>query len=118
MNEPIHVNDDTFEKAVLKSAIPVLVDFWAPWCAPCRMVAPVLDKIAPEYEGKLIVAKVNTDESTKWAVKYGVSGIPTLLFIAGGQVVNQQVGAVSYNQLKTAVDRFLAANQPAAEAAS
>jgi len=118
MNEPIHVSDSTFEKAVLQSALPVLVDFWAPWCSPCRLVAPVLDKIAREYEGKLIVAKVNTDESTSWAAHYGVSGIPTLLFVAGGQVVNQQVGAVSYNQLKAAVDRFLAANQPAAEAAS
>ncbi len=118
MNEPIHVSDNIFEKAVLQSAVPVLVDFWAPWCAPCRLVAPVLDKIAREYEGRLIVAKINTDESTKWAAHYGISGIPTLLFILGGQVVNQQVGALSYNQLKLAVDRFLAAAQPAAEAAS
>lgn len=118
MNEPIHVNDNAFEKAVLKSALPVLVDFWAPWCSPCRMVAPVLDKIAKEYEGRLVVAKVNTDDSTSWAAKYGISGIPTMLFVNGGNVVNQQVGAVSYNQLKTLVDRFLASIRHAAEAAS
>ncbi len=118
MNEPIHVNDNAFEKVVLKSPLPVLVDFWAPWCAPCRMVAPLLDRIAQEYSGKLIVAKVNTDESTKWAAQYGISGIPTLLFVSGGRVVNQQVGALSYNQLKLAVDRFLANVEPAAEAAS
>ncbi len=118
MNEPIHVNDNAFEKAVLNSPLPVLVDFWAPWCAPCRLVAPVLDKIAKEYAGKMVVAKVNTDENTKWAVQYGVSGIPTMLFISGGQVVNQQVGALSYNQLKLAVDRFLSEIQPTAQAAS
>ncbi len=118
MNEPIHVNDNAFEKTVLQSPLPVVVDFWAPWCAPCRLVAPVLDQIAREYEGRLLVAKINTDESTKWAAHYRVSGIPTLLFISGGQVVNQQVGALSYNQLKLTLDRFLAAIQPAAEAAS
>ncbi len=118
MTEPIHVNDDVFEKAVLKSPLPVVVDFWAPWCAPCRLVAPLLDKIAKEYAGKLVVAKVNTDDSTKWAAHYGISGIPTMLFISGGQVVHQQVGALSFNQLKLIVDRFLARIQPAAEAAS
>jgi thioredoxin 1 len=118
MNEPIHVNDDTFEKAVLQSPLPVVVDFWAPWCSPCRLVAPILDKIAQEYEGKLLVAKVNTDESTKWAAQYRISGIPTMLFISGGHVVNQQVGALSYKSLKQIVDQFLSTAQPMEKAAS
>ena len=108
MNEPIHVNDSTFEKAILKSPLPVIVDFWAPWCGPCRMVAPTLEKIAKEYAGKLVVAKVNTDENTEWASRYGVSGIPTMLFISGGKVVHQQVGAVPHEHLKQVVDKFLA----------
>jgi thioredoxin 1 len=107
MNEPIHVNDNTFEKAILKSPLPVIVDFWAPWCGPCRMVAPTLEKIAKEYEGKLVVAKVNTDENTQWAGRYGVSGIPTMLFISGGEVIHEQVGAVPHDYLKQIVDKFL-----------
>jgi thioredoxin 1 len=108
MNEPLHVNDGAFEAAVLKSTLPVLVDFWAPWCAPCRMVAPTLDRIAQEYAGRLVVAKVNTDENPEWATRYRVSGIPTMLFISNGQVVHQQVGAASYNALKQMVDHLLA----------
>jgi thioredoxin 1 len=107
MNEPIHVTDSTFETAVLKSPLPVIVDFWAPWCGPCRMVAPSLEKIAKEYEGKLVVAKVNTDEDTEWAGRYGVSGIPTMLFVAGGEVVHEQVGAVPHDYLKKVVDKLL-----------
>lgn len=114
MNEPIHVNDTAFEKTVLKSPLPVLVDFWASWCAPCRMVAPVLEKIAHEYAGKLLVAKVDTDQNQEWATRYHVTGIPTLLFISGGQVVNQQVGAISYATLKQMVDHFLGIIEPAA----
>jgi len=107
MNEPIHVNDSTFENAVLQSPLPVLVDFWAPWCGPCRMVAPVLEKLAKEYAGKLVVAKVNTDENPEWATRFGVSGIPTMLFIADGEVVHEQVGAVPQQYLKQIVDKFL-----------
>lgn len=107
MSEPIHVNDGTFEQAVLGSAVPVLVDFWAPWCAPCRMVAPVLDKIAQEYAGRLVVAKVNTDENTTWASRYRVSGIPTMLFISEGRVVHQQVGAISHAALRHMIEKFL-----------
>ena len=107
MNEPIHVNDGTFEKTVLQSPLPVLVDFWAPWCGPCRMVAPVLEKLAKEYAGKLIVAKVNTDENAEWATRYGVSGIPTMLFIDSGEVVHEQVGAVPQQYLQQIVDKFL-----------
>jgi thioredoxin 1 len=108
MSETIHVNDSTFEAAVLKSELPVVVDFWAPWCGPCRMVAPSLDKIAKEYAGRLVVAKVNTDENPAWANRFGVRGIPTMLFVAGGQVVRQEVGALPHASLKQAVDTFLA----------
>ncbi len=107
MNEPIHVTDAEFETQVLKSKLPVIVDFWAPWCGPCRMVAPILDKIGKEKSGKLIVAKVNTDESSEWASKYGVQGIPTLLFIADGKVIQTQVGALPESMLKQVVDQFL-----------
>jgi thioredoxin 1 len=107
IEEPIHVTDAAFEKSVLQSPIPVIVDFWAPWCTPCKMVAPVLDKIAKEYTGKLIIAKVNTDENPEHAMKYGVQGIPTMLFIASGKVVHRQVGALPEPNIRTAVDQFL-----------
>jgi thioredoxin 1 len=107
MNEPIHVTDAAFEKTVLQSKIPVVVDFWAPWCGPCRMVAPILDKIANEKSGKLVVAKVNTDENPEWAMRYGVQGIPTMLFIANGEVVHEQVGALPESMLRKLMDQFL-----------
>jgi thioredoxin len=107
IEEPVHVTDAAFEKAVLQSPLPVIVDFWAPWCGPCKMVGPILDKIAKEYAGKLIVSKVNTDDNSEWAGKYGVQGIPTMLFIAGGKVVHQQVGSVPEPYLRDMVDEFL-----------
>ena len=107
MNEPVHVTDAAFEKVVLKSTLPVVVDFWAPWCGPCRMVAPILEKIAKEQAGKLIVAKVNTDENPEWAIKYGVQGIPTMLFIANGRVVQKQVGALPETMLRQVLNKFL-----------
>lgn len=112
MNEPIHVNDNSFEKTVLKSPLPVLVDFWAPWCAPCRMMSPVIDKIAAQYAGRLLVSKVDTDQNPDWAERYRVRGIPTLLFFSGGQVLNQQVGVVSYESLQQMVDHFLETAKP------
>ena len=107
IEEPIHVTDAAFDKTVLKSPIPVIVDFWAPWCAPCKMVAPILDKLAKEYAGKLIVAKVNTDENPERAMKYGVQGIPTMLFIAHGKIVHPQVGAMMEGKLRGTVADFL-----------
>ncbi len=109
IKEPIHVTDAAFEKTVLQSDLPVVVDFWAPWCGPCRMVEPILKKIAEEYSGKLIVAKVNTDENPEWAMKFGVQGIPTMLFVANGNVVHRQVGAVPEPYLRDMVDEFLSA---------
>ena len=107
MNEPIHVTDAAFEKTVLQSTIPVIVDFWAPWCGPCKAVAPILDKIAKDLAGKVIVAKVNTDENPDWAMKYGVQGIPTMLFISGGKILHRQVGALPGPLLRQTVDTFL-----------
>jgi len=107
IKEPINVTDAAFEKTVLESSLPVVVDFWAPWCGPCKMVAPVLDKISKEYSGKLLVAKVNTDENPDWAMKFGVQGIPTMLLIFDGKVVNRQVGALPEPMLREVIDQFL-----------
>jgi thioredoxin 1 len=107
INEPIHVTDAAFEKTVLESSLPVIVDFWAPWCGPCKMVAPVLDKLAKEFAGQLLVAKVNTDENPEWAMQYGVQGIPTMLLIYDGKIVNRQVGALPEPMLRDIVDEFM-----------
>lgn len=107
INEPVHVTDAAFEETVLKSSVPVVVDFWAPWCGPCRMVAPVLDKIAKEQAGKLVIAKVNTDENPEWATRFGVQGIPTMLFVAGGKVVHRQVGALPEGMLREVLGQFM-----------
>ena len=107
MNEPIHVTDAAFEKTVLQSTLPVIVDFWAPLCGPCRMVGPILDKIASEYAGKLVVAKVNTDEDSQNAMKYNVQGIPTMLFVSNGKIVHKQVGALPEPNIRMIIDQFL-----------
>jgi thioredoxin 1 len=112
MNEPIHVNDAAFEKTVLKAEIPVIVDFWAPWCGPCKMVAPILDKFAREFEGKLIVAKVNTDENQEWASRYGVQGIPTMLFVYAGKIIHRQVGSIPEAMLRETLNQFLDVAKP------
>lgn len=114
-NQPVHVTDAEFENVVLKSELPVIVDFWAPWCGPCRMVAPTLEKLAKEQAGKLVVAKVNTDENAQWATKYGVRGIPTMLFVAKGKVVHQQVGALPEPMLRQVLDQFMAIASQAPE---
>jgi thioredoxin 1 len=107
MNEPIHVTDAAFEKTVLQNPLPVIVDFWAPWCGPCKMVGPMLDKIAQEMPGKFIIAKVNTDENPEWATKYGVQGIPTMLFVYAGKIIHRQVGALPERMLRDVVSQFI-----------
>ncbi len=107
IDSPIHVNDDAFEKTVLKSSLPVIVDFWAPWCGPCRMVAPILEDVAKEYAGKVLVAKVDTDQNPQWATKFGVRGIPTMLFVKDGKVVDQQVGAVPKQVITSKLQHIL-----------
>jgi thioredoxin 1 len=104
---PMHVTDAAFEETVLQSKIPVIVDFWAPWCGPCRMVAPTLDKLAKEYSGKVLIAKVNTDENPQWAMQYGVQGIPTMLLISEGKIVHRQVGALPEPLLREVVTQFM-----------
>jgi thioredoxin 1 len=108
VSEPIHVTDAEFENKVLQSEIPVVVDFWAPWCGPCKMVAPTLDKLAKEQAGKVLIAKVNTDENPDWAGRYGVQGIPTMLLISGGKIVHRQVGALPEPMLRELVTQFMA----------
>ncbi|MCH7587307.1 MAG: thioredoxin [Chloroflexi bacterium] len=115
-DKPIHISDAEFEEKVLNSKLPVIVDFWAPWCGPCRMVAPILDRIATDYAGKLIVTKVNTDENSEWAIKYGVQGIPTLLFIKDGEVIREQVGALQETHLRELVDSVFADSEVVAAA--
>ena len=107
MSEPIHVTDAMFEKTVLQSTLPVIVDFWAPWCGPCKMVAPTLEKLAVEYGDKLVIAKVNTDENPEWAGRYGVQGIPTMLFVFNGKIAHRQVGALPEPILRSMVKEFM-----------
>jgi thioredoxin len=107
MSAAIAVTDASFEQDVLNSEIPVLVDFWAPWCGPCRMVAPVVDEIAEQYDGKVKVVKLNTDENPGIAGQYNIRSIPTLMIFKNGQRVEQVVGAVPKATLATTLEKFL-----------
>lgn len=107
MSAALAVNDAAFEQEVLKSDLPVLVDFWAEWCGPCRMVAPILDEVAKEYHGKLKVVKVNVDENQKTAMDYRIRSIPTLAFIKNGQLVKQIVGAQPKDRLIQEIEEVL-----------
>jgi len=103
----IHITDDTFEQEVLQSQTPVLVDYWAEWCGPCKMIAPALDQIAAEYAGRLKVAKLNIDENQSTPPKYGIRGIPTLMLFKNGQLAATKVGALSKAQLTAFLDSHL-----------
>jgi thioredoxin 1 len=105
MNEPININEASFEKAVISSPVPVLVDFWAQWCGPCRMIAPVLEEIAKEGEDRYRVVKVNIDDDPALMQRFGIRGVPTLLFFSGGQLRHQIVGAIGK---KVIVDQLAA----------
>ena len=100
----LHVSDDTFESEVLQSAQPVLVDYWAEWCGPCKMIAPVLEQVAKEYGGKIKIAKMNVDENQATPAKFGIRGIPTLMLFKNGNVEATKVGALNKSQLTAFLD--------------
>nr|MBN1228701.1 thioredoxin [Anaerolineae bacterium] len=106
-SSPIAVTDKTFTQVVLESPVPVLVDFWAPWCGPCQIVAPILEKLSGEFAGKLRVAKVNVDENPHYAGVYGIQGIPTLLLVRDGQIVDRFVGAMPEHYLRAKLTHYL-----------
>lgn len=102
-----YVSDSSFEAEVLQSQLPVLVDYWAEWCGPCKMIAPILDEIAKDYAGKLVVAKMNVDENSAIPAQFGIRGIPTLMIFKGGNVEATKVGALSKSQLTAFIDANL-----------
>jgi thioredoxin 1 len=103
----IHSADATFDRDVLKAEVPVLVDFWAPWCMPCQMIAPVLEKIAQTYKGKLRIVKVNVDDNMKTPAQYGVAAIPTLILFKGGELQEQVVGVLPAKQIEALLSKYL-----------
>ena len=107
MSSAAAVTDASFDQDVLQSDVPVLVDFWAPWCGPCRMVAPIVDEIAKEFDGRIKVVKLNTDENPNVASQYGIRSIPTLMVFKGGQKVDTVVGAVPKTTLASTISKYL-----------
>ena len=107
MSKPVEVTDDTFEQEVLKSETPVVVDFWAPWCGPCKMIAPILEEIAEEFDGKIKIAKLDVDAHSKIAGQYKVMSIPALFFFKNGKVIDQVIGALPKAQLVERVSKIL-----------
>ncbi|HMX94792.1 MAG TPA: thioredoxin [Elusimicrobiota bacterium] len=103
----VQLSDSAFDKDVLKSPKPVLVDFWAPWCGPCRVLGPIVEELAKEYDGKIVVGKLNTDDNPNTASHNNISAIPTMLFFKGGQVVDQMVGVYSKKDIKAKLDGLL-----------
>lgn len=103
----IEVNDTNFEEVVLNSDKPVLVDFWAEWCGPCRMVGPIVDELSNDYDGKVVVTKMDVDSSPATSAKFGIRNIPTILFFKGGEIVDKQVGAVPKSSLAEKMDALL-----------
>jgi thioredoxin 1 len=110
MAAPLAITDATFQTEVLDSALPVVVDFWAPWCGPCQYIAPVVEKLAVELDGQVRFVKLNVDENQSYAAKYGVQGIPTLLLVRGGNVVDRIVGALPEDLLRRRITSIFGAN--------
>ena len=107
MSAVVEVSDSSFDKEVLQSEVPVLVDFWAPWCGPCKAIAPMVEELAKEYGGKLKVVKVNVDDNKEAAMRYNVRGIPNLILFKNGEPQNQIVGAVAKQELAKAIDQIV-----------
>jgi thioredoxin 1 len=108
MGKPQNVNDNEWDSEVLKADTPVLVDFWAPWCGPCRMVAPIVDELATEYDGQVKFVKLNTDDNVATASKYGIRSIPTIMVFKGGEAVDQVIGFRPKSELKKSLEKALA----------